>query len=147
MKRVQAVRGAVAVGANRSGEIMDGTEKLMRKLLEVNGLEETDLVSVQFTVTQDLTAANPATAFRRLGYASTPLFCSLEPPFDGAMQQVVRVLLTAEVEKGCELRPVYIQGAEKLRPDLQESEPDVGGVKRTGEGNREGGGAGLEGEG
>jgi chorismate mutase len=137
---------------------MDGTEKLMRKLLEVNGLEEADLVSVQFTVTQDLTAANPATAFRRLGYASTPLFCSLEPPFDGAMQKVVRVLLTADVDEGRELRPVYIQGAEKLRPDLQESEPDVGdgkraggsnreGDRRSGGGNRERGGAGSEGKG
>ena len=120
MKRVQAVRGAVAIGRNRAEEIIEGTEKLMQEMLSINGLTEGDIISVQFTVTGDLSAANPATAFRRLGYASTPLFCILEPPFEASMAHVVRVLLTAETEEGRELRPVYLQGAEKLRPDLQD---------------------------
>ncbi|MFP4268284.1 MAG: chorismate mutase [Spirochaetaceae bacterium] len=116
--RIQAVRGAVGIGENSEDAIISGTEKLMKELLGKNCMEEENIVSVQFTVTGDLTAANPATVFRRLGFGETPLFCSLEPPFEGAMERIVRVLLTAYTDEEGELVPVYIQGAEKLRPDI-----------------------------
>ena len=118
MERVRAVRGAVLIGENTAAAIEEGTAHMMRRLMETNGLKEERLVSVQFTVTGDLTAANPATAFRHLGYSRTPLFCSLEPSFDGAMKGVVRVLVTAFADGERELQPVYVQGAEKLRPDV-----------------------------
>ncbi|MFO7848350.1 MAG: chorismate mutase [Spirochaetia bacterium] len=116
--RVKAVRGAVAISENSAGAIISGTEKLMKELLRKNRIGEETIVSVQFTVTGDLTAANPATAFRRLGFSKTPLFCSLEPPFAGAMGMLVRVLVTAYTDGVSDMEPVYIQGAEKLRPDL-----------------------------
>lgn len=131
MKKVDAVRGAVGVDRNSRECIVSQTEAMMRRLIEKNGWGEDDLVSVQFTVTADLTAANPATAFRRLGYERTPLFCSLEPSFEGAMQGVVRVLVTAYSEDSRGGVPVYMGGAEKLRPDL--AEENGGSVDKSGD--------------
>jgi chorismate mutase len=75
-------------------------------------------VSVLFSLTDDLTAANPATALRRIGYADTPLFCAQEAKIDGAMPRVVRVMVTWDSLEPRPALPVYLDGAESLRPDL-----------------------------
>ena len=116
--KLQAVRGAVQIASNSAGEITQGTQQMMQTLVEENQIEERRIVSVQFSITADLTAVNPATAFRQLGYEKAPLFCCQEPPIDGAMPRVVRVLLTVYVDEGVQLQPCYLNGAEKLRPDL-----------------------------
>ena len=116
--RLQAVRGAVQIKDNTENDITDGTQNLMRTLLDENYIEERHIVSVQFSVTQDLTKLNPAAAFRQLGYSKTPLFCCQEPQIEASMPLVIRVLLTVYTEEGVLLRPCYLNGAEKLRPDL-----------------------------
>lgn len=118
--QVKAVRGAVGIAENSVESIRGGVERLMLRLLEVNELQEEELVSVQFSITRDLTALNPASAFRELGFYRVPLFCAQEPAIDGAMGQVVRVLLTLQADDSGDLQPVYIEGAERLRPDLTE---------------------------
>ncbi|MFW6274831.1 MAG: chorismate mutase [Spirochaetota bacterium] len=116
--KLQAVRGAVQIASNSAREITQGTQQMMQTLLEENQIEECRIVSVQFSITADLSAVNPATAFRQLGYEKAPLFCCQEPFIDGAMPRVVRSLVTVYVEEGVQLRPCYLNGAEKLRPDL-----------------------------
>lgn len=116
--RIQAVRGAVHIERNGTDEIERGVQKLMNTLIEDNRVEERHIVSLQFSVTKDLTALNPATAFRNLGYSKAPLFCCQEPDIDGGMDRIIRVLLTVYSPEGTVLKPCYIQGAEKLRPDL-----------------------------
>ena len=118
--KLQAVRGAVQVASNSRSEISRDTQLMMQTLIAENQIEERHMVSVQFSITSDLTAVNPATAFRQLGFTKAPLFCCREPDIDGAMPRVVRVLVTVYSEEGVELRPCYLNGAEKLRPDLLE---------------------------
>lgn len=77
------------------------------------------IVSIIFSLTADLTAANPATALRRHGYVETPLFCTQEAQVDGGMPRMLRVLLTFESLEHRRLVPIYLDGAESLRPDLQ----------------------------
>jgi len=69
-------------------------------------------------MTEDLTAANPATGLRRTGFSATPLFCTQEARVDGALPRVIRVLVTYEAPEGAVPVPVYLDGAEGLRPDL-----------------------------
>ena len=90
---------------------------LYSTILEKNDISETDIVSIQFTTTPDLTKLNPAAALRKSGYASdVPLFCSLEPVFENSLKNVIRCLILAySQEKG---KSVYLNGAEVLRPDL-----------------------------
>ncbi len=115
---IQAVRGAVGIERNGPAEIERGVHTVMNALIDENRIEERHIVSVQFSVTKDLTALNPATAFRNLGYSKASLFCCQEPDIDGGMPKIIRVLLTVYCPEGTVLKPCYVQGAEKLRPDL-----------------------------
>ena len=115
---VKAVRGAIQVAQNSEEAIGQGAVRLARELLQVNGLAEGDLVSVLFTLTPDLDRANPATALRTLGFSRTPLLCLQEAFIQGQLPRVIRLLLTYRAAPESEPRPVYLEGAAALRPDL-----------------------------
>ena len=114
--RLYAARGAVCC-ENSQESIMNYVPQLYREILKENAIQENDIVSVLFSVTDDLTVLNPATALRKAGLAqSVPLFASAEPFIEGYLPSVIRILLTYYGET----KPVhiYLNGAEKLRPDL-----------------------------
>lgn len=94
--------------------------ELLSAMMEGNGLEEEDLVSVVFSQTDDLDADNPARCARTAGFAEVPLFCTQEPRYPDSLPRTVRVLLTAERNGWpAGVRHVYLRGARSLRPDLQ----------------------------
>ncbi len=119
-KKLAAFRGAVCV-ENTAESITEYTCKMCRMLFEQNKIEADNIVSLQFTITKDITKLNPATALRRgncgLDVSAVPLFCSQEAEIEGGMPLVIRALLTAYVDEGTERHNIYLNGAEKLRPD------------------------------
>jgi chorismate mutase len=115
----RAVRGAIQIGENSRYAIENGTVKLINEVLRANSIAEERIVSIIFSITEDLRAANPATSIRREGFASIPLFCTQEPRMDGGMERVIRVLVTFESPDRHETVPVYLDGAEALRADLR----------------------------
>lgn len=121
-KRLAAFRGAVCV-ENTAESITQNVCLMCRELFSCNAIKAEDIVSLQFTITDDITKLNPATALRRgdcgLDVSQVPLFCSQEAKIEGGMKLVVRALLTAYAEEGAERRNVYLNGAEKLRPDFR----------------------------
>ena len=52
--RLRALRGAITVEENTADAILDGTEELLRAVMERNALSAGDLVSCIFTTTGDL---------------------------------------------------------------------------------------------
>ena len=114
----QAVRGAVQIPGDNREDIRKGVAEVLKKLLEENRLTPEDLVSIQFTVTGDLVSLNPAAALRTGGYGEVPLFCAREPEYPDSLPRMIRVLLTFQVPEKIRAVPVYLDGAEKLRPDL-----------------------------
>ncbi len=116
---IAAVRGAIDVPANTARDIQERTARLLTALVEANGLEPTRIVSAVFTTTADLDADFPAHAARRLGWTEVPMLNAREIPVPGSMARVVRVLLTVSgVAPGTRLKPLYLEGAAGLRPDL-----------------------------
>jgi chorismate mutase len=116
---VRAARGAIVAPADTVEEVLGSTERLLGTLLDRNGIGHDDLISILFTVTDDLRSVFPAEAARRMGMGDVPLLCAREIPVDGAMPSVVRVLAHFHTDR--ELRDVvhvYLDGAEKLRDDL-----------------------------
>jgi chorismate mutase len=91
-------------------------------LFALNKVSPDDIVSIQFTMTPDLNALNPAAALRRgtcgIDVSRCALFCSQEPVTEHMLPRTIRVLVTVYLQDGSELQHVYIQGAEKLRPDF-----------------------------
>ena len=120
-KKLAAFRGAVCV-ENTPESITEYTCQMCRSLFEQNHIQAEDIVSLQFTITKDITKLNPATALRRgncgLDVTAVPLFCSQEAEIEGGMPLVIRALLTAYIDAGAERHNVYLNGAEKLRPDV-----------------------------
>ena len=116
IKKLRALRGAVCCEDNEAG-ISSEVVNLYSRILTENSLSEKDIVSIQFTVTSDIRALNPASALRKQGFAeNTALFCALEPCMEGSLPKTIRILIYYYSRK----KPIhiYIGGAEVLRPDL-----------------------------
>ncbi len=117
--RVRAARGAIRVGSDDAEALLGATERLLAAMLERNEVVPDDLVSVLFTATDDLRAAFPAEAARRMGLGSVPLLCAREIPVEGSMSAVVRVLMHFHSERSLDdVEHVYLDGAESLRDDV-----------------------------
>ncbi|HWV85394.1 MAG TPA: chorismate mutase [Capillimicrobium sp.] len=117
--RLFALRGATTVAANDADQILAATTELMRTIMDQNALTPDDVVSCIFTVTDDLDAAFPATAARRMGFEKVPLLCAREIPVPGSLPLVIRVLLHFYADPDHESRHVYLHGARALRTDLE----------------------------
>jgi chorismate mutase len=114
--RQYGVRGAVCV-ENTPDSIVNSVKELYEKLISENNISSDDIISIIFTVTPDITALNPAAALRKAGFGGdVPLFCCAEPVFEGSLPLVIRVLIHLYSEK--KPVPAYLNGAERLRPDL-----------------------------
>jgi len=120
--RLWAVRGAVQAERNTEDAILVATEELMRALMERNGLEPADFVSVILTATDDLNAQFPAVGARLVGLDHVPLLCNREIDVPGAMERVIRVL--AHYHAPIEHKPthVYIGETQRLRRDLHSAQ-------------------------
>lgn len=116
---VRAVRGAIQVDEDDRDEVLSATTELLLAVLERNGLEPDDLISVVFTATPDLRSEFPAYAARQMGITDVPLLCAAEIDVPGAMPRVLRLLAHVETTRPRDqMRHVYLRGAAGLRTDL-----------------------------
>jgi chorismate mutase len=116
---VRAARGAIVVSHDAPEALHASTEKLLQALLDRNAIDHDDLISILFTVTDDLRSAFPAEAARRMGMGDIPLLCAREIPVEGSMPSVVRVLMHFHTDLALSaVTHVYLDGAERLRDDL-----------------------------
>lgn len=120
--RLFALRGANSAERNDAGAILEATGDLMRELMERNRLEPEAIVSVIFTLTDDLDAEFPAVAARRLGLDRVPLLCAREVPVPGSMPRVIRVLVHYYAPDEHVPRHVYLGHARSLRADLESAQ-------------------------
>ena len=117
--KLRALRGATTVAQNDADTILDGTEELVREVMQRNDLHPDDMVSCIFTCTNDLDAEFPAVAARRLGLSTVPLLCAREIDVPGALPRVIRLLLHYYGEPDAEAKHVYLHEARQLRRDLE----------------------------
>ncbi len=116
---VRALRGATTTDEDSPAQISERTVALLEEMFGRNGVDHDDLISIWFTVTDDLTSAFPATAARTIGLGDVPLLCAREIPVPGSMARCIRVLAHLTTERARkELHHVYLEGAVSLRDDL-----------------------------
>ena len=117
----RGIRGAISVEANGAESIVTATRQLLENIVSANGVAVDDLVSIIFTVTPDLDAADPARAARELGWVHTPLLCMPDLAVEHGLPRCVRVLLHWNTDLSpTQIRHVYLGAARTLRPDLME---------------------------
>ncbi|MCR5045981.1 MAG: chorismate mutase [Treponema sp.] len=118
-KRAYAIRGAI-FAENTKESIQEKAVKVFNEIVKRNGIQSQDIVSLHWTLTKDLDVMNPATALRLgnplIDVSEIPLFCSQEAFIQGGRPKVIRIMLTAYMEKKPE--HVFLDGAEVLRPDF-----------------------------
>jgi chorismate mutase len=116
-----ALRGATTCTDDTKAEIDAKTQRLVREMLDRNGISHDDLVSILFTATDDLTAEFPATAARALGLGDIPLICARELGIVHGMKRCIRVLMHFYGDQDrTALHHVYLEDARSLRDDLPE---------------------------
>ena len=118
---VRAVRGAIQVESDDSAEVYRGVREMLAAVLERNGLMATDVISIFFTATPDLTSCFPAAGARQVGFSDVPLLCASEIAVPGALPRTVRLLAHVETElpRG-DIRHAFLGAAAALRDDLKQ---------------------------
>lgn len=115
-RHVGALRGATTIDHDDPAHVRDATRELLERMVATNNIAVSDIISVVFTVSHDITSEFPARAARDLGWVDVPLLCATEIPVGGAVAHCIRVLIHLESTRPrSELRPVYLRGAARLR--------------------------------
>ena len=115
----RGIRGATTVGSNDAEAVHEATRELLDALVSANDCRTADVAAVIFTVTGDLSGANPAAAARASGWEDVPLLVVREHGGQDLVPRCVRVLLLWNTPKRQpEVRHRYLRGARALRPDL-----------------------------
>ena len=118
-RSVRALRGATTVDVDTREQVFERVIALLSEMWRRNDVSHDDLISILFTVTDDIRSCFPAGAAREIGLGDVPLICAQEIPVPGSTPRCVRVLAHLETDRSRrELRHVYLEGAAGLRDDL-----------------------------
>lgn len=113
------MRGATQLEVDERDHMLERVAEMVVDVMEANGLEVDDFISVVFTATSDLHSEFPAYAARRLGFGDVPLICARELEIEGSMPRVVRMMAHVETDlPRSDITHVYLHGAAALRRDL-----------------------------
>ena len=119
---VRAIRGATTLKVDSADEMADAVIELLETLFSANELDLSEVISILFTSTPDLTSQFPATAARSkrpdlLG--NIPLICASEVDVPGALARTIRVLVHVNTDQSqSQMKHQYLRGALALRPDI-----------------------------
>lgn len=115
----RGIRGAITITENNETPIINGTVHLLTKMIEANQLSDTDIVSIFFSVTEDLNATFPARAARNMGLTDTPLLCFHEIRVPNGLSKCIRILMHVNTTTPkSHIKHIYLENAESLRPDI-----------------------------
>src|SRR5438067_13780463 len=87
---VRALRGATTVDADTVEQVNERVQTLIERMLERNGVEKEDLISILFTATDDIHSVFPATAARQVGLGDVPPICARELTIIGGTPLSIR---------------------------------------------------------
>lgn len=115
-----AIRGATTVTSNNKDEILKESAKLIGKIISKNDLNKEDIISIYFTMTNDLDAVYPAVAVREiLNISDIPMLNFEEKYIQGSLNKCIRAMMYINTEKTREdIKHVYLNEAKNLRKDL-----------------------------
>jgi chorismate mutase len=133
---VRAVRGATQLDVDERDHMLERVTEMVTQVMDANGWDVDDFISIIFTATTDLVSEFPAYAARILGFTDVPLICTRELEIEGSMPRVVRMMAHVETDlPRADITHVYLHGAAALRRDLARvrAVPDAGGRDRADE--------------
>lgn len=118
---IRGMRGAITVSADTEVEIVSAAEELFLEMIKVNSIKPDEVASVFISLTEDLCAAFPAKALRKLpGWTYVPVMCMREVPVPNSLERCIRVMMHVNTDLPQEeITHIYLRDAVVLRPDLK----------------------------
>lgn len=117
--KIVSIRGAITVEENTVDSILNNTKELLKEVIKRNNIDKDKVISILFSVTQDLSKTYPAKAARELGYLNIGLMCFNEMVVEGSLDKCIRLMILYNSDINQEdVEHVYLKGAKILRPDL-----------------------------
>ena len=113
-----AIRGATTSKGDTNVFIKEAVIELIQELITLNNLKEDDIISITFTVTNDLTSCFPAAIARKYFNLNNIAFLDCQQMFvPDDIDFCIRLL--ALVNLRSDRKPVhpYLNESSKLRPD------------------------------
>ena len=123
--KLRAVRGATTLDEDSADQVDTRVRELVTQMIERNGLEGEDLVSMLLTASPDIHSAFPASAARKMGLEDVPVIGAQELDVSGATPLCIRVMMHVESERSrADITHVYLHGAQGLRDRAGLGAPD-----------------------
>src|ERR1700709_1636520 len=90
---VRALRGATTIDEDTAEQINERVQALAVHMLERNGVDKDDLISILFTATDDIHSVFPATPARAVALGDVPLICARELDIVNGTPRCIRVMM------------------------------------------------------
>ena len=115
---IQAIRGATTCLKNSSESIESAVQELIYELVKRNKLEPSQIISVIFSVTNDLNACFPAAIARKQdGWEDVALIDCQQMFVKGDLPYCIRILAHVKLPDEQIPQHPYLGKASMLRPD------------------------------
>lgn len=117
---ILAIRGATTVVSNTKENILNETAKLVQILIKENMLSIDNIISMCFTMTNDLDKVYPSVAVRDiLNITSVPMLNFEEKYIEGSLKMCIRIMMYINIDKNkSDIKHIYLNDAKNLRKDL-----------------------------
>ena len=116
--KLSVIRGATTSYGNTKVDIKSAVHELVEELISRNNLEPTNILSIIFTVTQDLNACFPASIARKYYGLDNVSFLDCQQMFvPDDIKFCIRLMAQVNSPLNQKLNHPYLRGASNLRPD------------------------------
>ena len=116
--KLTAIRGATTAKGNKDYLIRDVVIELIQELITRNHLKEEDIISITFTVTDDLNSCFPASIARKHFNFDSVAFLDCQQMFvPNDVNFCIRLLALVYLEYDRQPINPYLNESSKLRPD------------------------------
>ena len=116
--KLSVIRGATTSNGNTEVDITSAVNELIEELISRNNLEPNNILSIIFTVTNDLNACFPASVARKSCGLDQVAFLDCQQMFmPDDIKFCIRLMAQVKHPLNRKLSHPYLRGASNLRPD------------------------------
>tara|TARA_Y100001978_G_C23626417_1_gene401130 strand:+ start:272 stop:652 length:381 start_codon:yes stop_codon:yes gene_type:complete len=116
--KLTAIRGATNAKGDTDAFIKDAVVELIQELITLNNLKQEDIISITFTVTNDLTSCFPASIARKFFNFDSVAFLDCQQMFvPKDIKFCIRLMALVNLESHRQPVHPYLNESSKLRPD------------------------------
>ena len=116
--KLTAIRGATTSDNDTDICIKNAVVELIKEFISLNGLKKENIISITFTVTNDLTACFPASIARKyFNFDSVALLDCQQMFVPNDINFCIRMMAFVNLESNRQPVHPYLKGSSKLRPD------------------------------